>query len=88
MSKNYKDKYMSAIRHETLTNKGKVDNLESLWSHYSELLDRFIREMNYNLLKGNVVLKNTKAKPYQEDMDELFNRAIRSHQKALEEKIK
>ena len=51
MSKNYKDKYMSAIRHETLTNKGKVDNLESLWSHYSELLDRFIRKMNYNLVK-------------------------------------
>ena len=85
MSKNYKDKYMSAIRHETLTNKGKVDNLESLWSHYSELLDRFIRKMNYNLVKGNVVLKNTKAKPYQEDMDELFNRAIKRHQKALEE---
>ena len=61
MSKNYKDKYMSAIRHETLTNQGKVDNLESLWSHYSELLDKFMREINYNLVKGNGVKNKSQS---------------------------
>jgi len=68
---------MSAIRHETLTNKGKIDNLEPLWSHYSEMLNKFMREMNYNLVKGNGVIKKTKAKPYQKDIKVLFNRAIR-----------
>ena len=84
MSKNYKDKYMSAIRHETLTNKGKVDNLESLWSHYSELLDKFMREMNYNLVKGNGVIQKTKAKPYRGDIKVLLDRAIRAHNKKVE----
>ena len=32
------NKYMSAIRHETLTNKGKTEDLEPLWSHYSEII--------------------------------------------------
>ena len=78
------NKYMSAIRHETLTNKGKIDNLEPLWSHYSELLDKFMREMNYNLVKGNGVIKKTKAKPYQEDIQVLLDRAIRAHNKKVE----
>lgn len=78
------NKYMSAIRHETLTNKGKINNLEPLWSHYSELLDKFMREMNYNLVKGNGVIKKTKAKPYQEDIQVLFDRAIRAHNKKVE----
>ena len=56
------NKYMSAIRHETLTNKGKIDNLEPLWSHYSELLDKFMKEMNYNLVRGNGVIKKTPPK--------------------------
>ena len=75
---------MSAIRHETLTNKGKIDNLEPLWSHYSELLDKFMREMNYNLVKGNGVIKKTKAKPYQGDIKVLLDRAIRAHNKKIE----
>ena len=75
---------MSAIRHETLTNKEKIDNLEPLWSHYSELLDKFMREMNYNLVKGNGVLKKTKAKPYQGDIKVLLDRAIRAHKKKVE----
>ena len=39
MAKNYNNKYISAVKHETLTNKGKIDNLEPLWSHYTSLLD-------------------------------------------------
>ena len=78
------NKYMSAIRHETLTNKEKIDNLEPLWSHYSELLDKFMREMNYNLVKGNGVIKKTKAKPYQGDIKVLLDRAIRAHKKKVE----
>ena len=75
---------MSAIRHETLTNKGKVENLEPLWSHYTELLDKFMREMNYNLVKGNGVIRKTKAKPYQEDIKVLYDRAIKAHNKKVE----
>ena len=78
------NKYMSAIRHETLTNKGKVEDLEPLWSHYSELLDKFMRDINYNLVKGNGVIKKTKAKPYQEDIKVLLDRAIRAHNKKVE----
>ena len=78
------NKYMSAIRHETLTNKGKINNLEPLWSHYSELLDKFMREMNYNLVKGNGVIQKTKAKSYQGDIQVLLNRAIRAHNKKVE----
>ena len=78
------NKYMSAIRHETLTNKGKIDNLEPLWSHYSELLDKFMREMNFNLVKGNGVIQKTKAKPYQGDIKVLLDRAIRAHNKKVE----
>lgn len=78
------NKYMSAIRHETLTNKGKVENLEPLWSHYTELLDKFMREMNYNLVKGNGVIQKTKAKSYQGDIQVLLNRAIRAHNKKVE----
>ena len=78
------NKYMSAIRHETLTNKGKIENLEPLWSHYSEMLDKFMREMNYNLVKGNGVIRKTKAKPYQEDIKVLYDRAIKAHNKKVE----
>ena len=78
------NKYMSAIRHETLTNKGKVDNLEPLWSHYSKMLDKFMREMNYNLVKGNGVIIKTKAKPYQGDIKFLLDKAIRAHNKKVE----
>ena len=78
------NKYMSAIRHETLTNKGKVDNLEPLWSHYTELLDKFMREMNYNLVKGNGVIRQTKAKAYQGDIKVLLDKAIRAHNKKVE----
>ena len=78
------NKYMSTIRHETLTNKGKIENLEPLWSHYSELLDKFMKEMNYNLVKGNGVIKKTKAKPYQGDIKVLLDKAIRAHNKKVE----
>ena len=78
------NKYMSAIRHETLTNKEKIDNLEPLWSHYSELLDKFMREMNYNLVKGNEVIQKTKAKAYQGDIKVLLDKAIRAHNKKVE----
>ena len=78
------NKYMSAIRHETLTNKEKIENLEPLWSHYSELLDKFMKEMNYNLVKGNGVIKKTKAKPYQGDIKVLLDKAIRAHNKKVE----
>ena len=78
------NKYMSAIRHETLTNKGKINNLEPLWSHYSELLDNFMRDINYNLVKGNGVIKKTKAKAYQGDIKFLLDKAIRAHNKKVE----
>ena len=78
------NKYMSAIRHETLTNKGKVEDLEPLWSHYTELLDKFMREMNYNLVKGNGVIQKTKAKAYQGDIKSLLDKAIRAHNKKVE----
>ena len=78
------NKYMSAIRHETLTNKGKVEDLEPLWSHYTELLDKFMREMNYNLVKGNGVIRQTKAKAYQGDIKVLLDKAIRAHNKKVE----
>ena len=55
MAKDYSNMYISTIKHDTLTNKGKIDNLESLWSHYSILLNKFIKDMNFNLVKGNGV---------------------------------
>ena len=37
MGKDYTNKYISTVKHETLTNQGKIDNLDSLWSHYQNL---------------------------------------------------
>ena len=77
MAKNYNNKYISAVKHETLTNKGKIDNLEPLWSHYTSLLDKFMTDMNFNLVKGNSVSAYTKAKPYQDDINTLYDSAIK-----------
>lgn len=73
MGKDYTNKYISTIKHETLTNKGKIDSLDSLWSHYQELLDKFMRDMNLSLIRGQDVLKFTKAKAYQDDINVLFD---------------
>ena len=77
MANKFENKYLSAVRHETLTNKGKVQNLEPLWSFYSNLLDKFMKDMNRNLVKGNTVLSKTLAKPYQNDIDELLIKATK-----------
>ena len=84
MGKDYTNKYISTIKHETLTNKGKIDSLDSLWSHYQALLDKFMRDMNLSLVRGQDVLKFTKAKAYQDDINVLFDRATKSYHKAIE----
>ena len=50
MANKFENKYLSAVRHETLTNKGKILSLEPLWSLYSNLLDTFMKDMNRNLV--------------------------------------
>ena len=84
MAKDYSNMYISTIKHDTLTNKGKIDNLEPLWSHYSILLNKFIKDMNFNLVKGNGVDKLTNAKPYQDDINVLYDSAIKRYNKNLE----
>ena len=84
MGKDYTNKYISTVKHETLTNKGKIDSLDSLWSHYQNLLDKFMHDMNVSLVSGQDVSKYTKAKAYQDDITVLFDRATKSYQKALE----
>ena len=84
MVKDYSNMYISTIKHDTLTNKGKIDNLEPLWSHYSILLNKFIKDINFNLVKGNGVNKLTNAKPYQDDINVLYDSAIKRYNKNLE----
>ena len=84
MGKDYTNKYISTVKHETLTNKGKIDSLDSLWSHYQSLLDKFMHDMDFNLVSGQDVSKYTKAKAYQDDITVLFDRATKSYHKALE----
>lgn len=84
MGKDYTNKYISTVKHETLTNQGKIDSLGPLWSHYQNLLDTFMHDMNVKLVRGQEVSKYTKAKPYQGNMTVLFERATKAHQKALE----
>ena len=84
MGKDYTNKYISTVKHETLTNQGKIDSLDPLWSHYQTLLGQFIHDMNVKLIRGQEVSKYTKAKPYQGNTKALFERAIKAHQKALE----
>ncbi len=84
MTKDYSNMYMSTIKHDTFTNKGKINNLEPLWSHYSILLNKFIKNMNFNLVKGNDVNKLANPKPYQDDINVLYNNTIRRYNKNLE----
>lgn len=84
MGKDYTNKYISTVKHETLTNKGKIASLDPLWSHYQNLLGHFMHDMNFELIRGQEVLKYTKAKPYQGDMTVLFERATKAYEKALE----
>ena len=84
MGKDYTNKYISTVKHETLTNQGKIASLDPLWSHYQNLLDTFMHDMNFKLVCGQEVLKYTKAKPYQGDMTVLFERATKAYEKALE----
>ena len=84
MVKKYENKYLSTVKHETLTNKDKIQNLEPLWSLYSDLLDKFMKDMNHNLVKGNTVLSKTIVKPYENNINELFDRAIKKHEKEVE----
>ena len=85
MASKFENKYLSAVKHETLTNKGKIQNLEPLWSLYSDLLDRFMKDINRNLVKGNIILSKTLAKPYQNDIDELLIKAIKKHEKEIKD---
>ena len=84
MGKDYTNKYISTVKHETLTNQGKIDSLDPLWSHYQNLLGQFMYDMNFHLVCGQEVLKYTKTKPYQGDMTVLFERATKAYEKALE----
>lgn len=84
MGKDDTNKYISTVKHETLTNQGKIDNLDPLWSHYQTLLGQFMHDMNFHLVRGQEVLKYTKAKPYQGELTVLFERATKAYQKALE----
>lgn len=84
MGKDYTNKYISTVKHETLTNQGKIERLDPLWSHYQNLLGKFMHDINVKLVRGQEVLKYTKAKPYQGDMTVLFERATKSYEKALE----
>lgn len=83
MSKDYSNLYLSTIKHDTLTNKGKINDLESLWFHYSHLLEHFIKDMNRNFIKGNGIPKFTNTKPYQDDIAVLYNRATKSYYKKI-----
>ena len=84
MGKDYTNKYISTVKHETLTNQGKIDSLDPLWSHYQNLLGQFMYDMNFHLVRGQEVLKYTKVKPYQGDMTVLFERATKAYHKAVE----
>lgn len=84
MGKDYTNKYISTVKHETLTNQSKIASLDPLWSHYQNLLGQFMYDMNFHLVRGQEVLKYTKAKPYQGDMTVLFERATKAYEKALE----
>lgn len=84
MAKDYTNKYISTVKHETLTNQGKIDSLDPLWSHYQHLLSQFMHDMNASLTHGQAVSKYTKAKSYQGDMTVLFERATNAYHKALE----
>lgn len=72
MGKEYTNKYISTVKHETLTNQGKIDSLDPLWSHYQHLLSQFMHDMNASLTRGQAVSKYTKAKSYQGDMTVLL----------------
>ena len=72
--KNREHKYMSTIKHETLTNIGKIAKLEPLWKEYRTFLDYFIHDMNVKLQKGLKVPNFTNVKPYNSDINELYNR--------------
>ena len=85
MANKFENKYLSVVRHETFTNKGKIHNLEPLWSLYSNLLDTFIKDMNRNLVKGNTVLSKTLTKPYQNDVDKLLIKATKKHEKDIKD---
>lgn len=82
--KNREHKYMSTIKHETLTNIGKIAKLEPLWKEYRSLLDYFIHDMNVKLQKGLNVPNFTNIKPYNSDINELYNRAIKTYNNAIE----
>ena len=56
MGKDYTNKYISTIKHETITNKGEIDSLDSLWSHYQDLLNKFMSDMNLSLVRGQIEL--------------------------------
>lgn len=84
MGKDYTNKYISTIKHETITDKGKIDSLDSLWSHYQDLLNKFMSDMNLSLVRGQDVLKFTKAKAYQDDINVLFDKATKSYHNAIE----
>ena len=84
MGKDYTNKYISTVKHETLTNQGKIDSLDPLWSHYQRLLDTFMHDMNVTLVRGHEVSKYTKVKSYQGDMTALFERATKAYHKAVE----
>ena len=84
MGKDYTNKYISTVKHETLTNQGKIERLYPLWSQYQQLLDKFMHDMNANLISGKNVSKYTNAKPYQIDPTVLFERATKAYYKALE----
>ena len=84
MVKNRENKYISTIKHETLTNIGKITKLEPLWKEYRSLLDYFIHDMNVKLQKGLKVPNFTNVKPYNSDINELYNKAVKTHNKAIE----
>ena len=81
--KNRENKYMSTIKHETLTNIGKIAKLEPLWKEYRTFLDYFIHDMNVKLQKGLNIPNFTNVKPYNSDINELYNRAIKTYNNAI-----
>ena len=82
--KNHENKYFSTIKHETLTNIGKIEKLEPLWKEYRSLLDYFIHDMNVKLQKGLKVPNFTNVKPYNFDINVLYNKAIKTYNKNIE----
>ena len=82
--KNRENKYISTIKHDTLTNIGKIAKLEPLWKEYRSLLVYFIRDMNVKLQKGLNVPNFTNVKPYNSDINELYNKTIKAHNKVIE----